>query len=195
MQRASNNASAFVTCQQPHYCHRMRPHALVGEWGRAARPVVQAAGAGKIAQLCMPSPFPMAVRGLWGPMVSNHTHRGALRSPLGQQPWKEGRVCHQASAWSHQCRNGHVFSQRVRTFSKASKPNHLWWCRKECCRMSCPRMCTKCMGEGFHTFVHSAEDVHSGPLISPECKHLTDMNLRHQYCSTHLIPLGPAREA
>ena len=78
-------------------------------------------GQARWPQLCTPSPFPMAIGGLWGPTVSSHPHRGALRSPWASSPGKKARLCHQASAQSHSVGAGHVFSQRAEDFLQSIK--------------------------------------------------------------------------
>lgn len=130
MQRGSNNASAFVTCQEPHYCHGMRPHTFIREWGQAARPVVQhggtpwrAAGAGKMAPALHALPFPHGCQGPVGINGVKSPPRGAPRSPWASSPGKKARLCHQASARSQQRRSRPCFQSASRRLS----PKHQNW--------------------------------------------------------------------
>lgn len=143
MQKGSNNAGVFVTCQESHYCKGRWFHALAGgqvvrHEGRHGGTPPRPTWADKmVATPCMlPSPHPWGP-GQWialsQPKVSLewwHWWGGPLASASSQQ-WPcfqsaRGRLCFQSAETEVFCRNFHT--------SFLSHTAQAWLCRLGCLR-------------------------------------------------------------
>lgn len=169
MQRRSNNSSAFVTCQGPHYCQGMQPRA-----GGCGAPW-QCTLTGPTLHT-LPSPWLLGACGYWWCQIIPH---GGPELLLGHQPWKEGKDLAASLCLEPPVSEWDVFSQRAESFLQSIQTEPPLMVRggglwdipsKDVCQVHRER------APHIRSQSWRCKRPHGNPLIKP----LTDMD---QHCS------------